>query len=316
MESTEGKNRVFREIRDYLAYFLVRVFICIIQAVRIETCERIAEVLAIFANDILRLRRDVIEENLRHVYPNWTVEQRRLLSRKMWRHLVLMICEVAHVPRKVHETNWRKYVKVSNREAMVRFLLDTRPTVIVSGHFGNFEVGSYTSGLLGFATHAIARPLDNHYLHRYLEQFRAAKVQFMIPTEGSTHLIQQVIQSGGTLSLLGDQNAGRKGCWVDFLGRPASCHKAVSVFTLSGGAPMIVMYLRRLGRPMQFELGMNGIVDPETMDDDLRGIKPLTQWYNQRLEELILEDPDQFWWLHRRWKDQPTPRGRRRKAAA
>ena len=147
---------MLRQITDYLAYFLVRVFICVIQAVRIETCERIAKVLAVVANDMLAIRRNVLDENLGHVFPDWTVAERRRLTRKMWRHLLMMICELAHVPRKVHETNWQQYLKIPERRQIVRYLLDTRPLLIVSGHFGNFETGAYLAALLGFPNYAIA----------------------------------------------------------------------------------------------------------------------------------------------------------------
>ena len=61
--------------------------------------------------------------------------------------------------------------------------------------------------------------------------------------------VQAVLDSGGALALLGDQSAGPKGCWVEFLGRPASCHKALALFTLSGGAPMLASYARRTTAP-------------------------------------------------------------------
>lgn len=304
-----------QRITDIAAYLLVRLVICIVQAVRMETCQQLARVLAFLATDVFRVRGQVTDENLANVYPHWTAAQRRNVTRRMWEHLVIMVCEIAHVPRKIHETNWRRYITIVRKREMVSYLLDTRPLVIVSGHFGNFEVAGYTAGLLGFPTFAIARPLDNVYLHRFINRFRGSKGQFMLPKDGSGHLIQAVLESGGTLSLLGDQYAGPKGCWVDFLGRPASCHKALAVFTLAGGAPLIVSYAKRIARPLQFEIGVAGIADPANLDPELRGVKPLTQWYNHRLEELIRSAPEQYWWVHRRWKTEPRKKSKEKRAA-
>ena len=64
---------------------------------------------------------------------------------------------------------------------------------------------------------------------------------------------------------------------------------------------------------MQFEIGVVGVADPQSMDPQLAGVKPLTRWYNERMEEMILGAPEQYWWVHRRWKGQPP--ARRRKAA-
>ena len=304
-----------RRLTDWLVYLAVRTAICIAQAVRIETCAAIAGWLAYLANDVARLRHQVTDENLRHVYPNLSDDERSELARGMWRHLILMACEIAHVQRKIHDTNWRQYVRVRNKRQIVRYLLDNRPLVIVSGHFGNFEVAGVMTGLLGFPTHTVARLLDNPFLDRYINRFRATRGQYMLPKDGSSQQVQDVLDAGGSLVLLGDQAAGPRGCWVDFLGRSASCHKAIALLTLTSNAPLVVAYARRLDQPLQFELGLEGVVDPHEKHAALAGVKPLTQWYNQQLERLIRTDPDQYWWLHRRWKGQP-PQRRRRDGAA
>jgi Kdo2-lipid IVA lauroyltransferase/acyltransferase len=294
-----------RHLTDRLAYLLVRVTISLIQAVSLETCQTVSRWLAVLAFDVARLRRGTIDENLRHAFPALTPRQRHEMARRMWRHLFLMVCEIAHTPRKIHETNWRRYVRIHRKRDAVRYLLDQRPIVLVSGHFGNFELTSYMVGLFGFSTYAIARRLDNAFLDRYLNRFRSAHGQFILPKEGSAAQVDAVLRSGRALALLGDQAAGQKGCWVDFLGRPASCHKAVALFTLVSGAPLLVCYGRRVGGPLEMELGVEAIADPTSGGEELEGVKSLTQWYNQALERIILADPSQYWWVHRRWKGQP-----------
>ena len=294
-----------KQLADWLAYLFVRLFICLIQTLSLETCQAVSRLLAWLACDIVRVRRRVVDDNLRHVFPAWTDRERQDVTRQMWEHLFLMVCEIAHAPRKVHETNWRRYFEFRGKREMVEILLDSRPTVFVSGHFGNFELSSFMMGLLGFPTYAIARRLDNPYLDRYINQFRSTNGQFILPKDGSSAQVDAVLRSGGVIALLGDQSAGPKGCWVDFLGRPASCHKAVALFTLVSGAPLVVAYGKRTGGPLQFELGMGGIADPQVPSEDLGGVKPLTQWYNRALEQIILAAPEQYWWVHRRWKGEP-----------
>ena len=130
------------------------------------------------------------------------------------------------------------------------------------------------------------------------------------PGRRSAKTIEAILADGGNIGMLGDQHAGKRGCWVDFLGRPASCHKALALFTLTSKAPMMVCYAKRQDRPMQFEVGMTGVADPACPDEHQDNVKTLTQWYNERLGELILATPHQYWWLHRRWKGQPASRKR------
>lgn len=303
-----------RLLIDYVVYLIVRVLVCVIQALHIETCQTLARGIAFLAGDLLRIRGKVIEENLRHVYPHFSDQERKALTRRMWEHLVLLACEVAHAPRKIHETNYRQYFSFERQPEVLKYLLGFRPVVIVTGHFGNFEVGGYVLGLLGFPAFTIARPLDNPFLNRWVNSFRSLKGQYLLPKDGSAKQVDRILKSGGMLSLLCDQHAGDKGCWVEFLGRPASCHKALAVFTLVGGAPQIVMYNRRRGGPLRFEIGCPGIADPSSLPEELASVRPLTQWYNRRMEEVILENPEQYWWLHRRWKEPPL-RARLRAAA-
>lgn len=294
----------YRLFGHWLVYLLVRVLICFVQALRIETCARLARPLAVIATDILRIRGQVIDENLRCAFPEWTGQRRRHVTHQMWQHLILLVCEIAQVPRKIHETNWRKHIHLTgkSRRTFVRYFLDPRPLAVVSGHFGNFEVAGYASGLFGFPTVTVARPLDNPYLDRFLKRFRRATGQWILPKKGSAKQIAESLDRGYTLALLGDQDAGRKGCKVEFFGREASCHKAIAVFPLTSGAPLLVCYTKRVGRPLLFEMEVIGVADPEQGGPHLEGIKPLTQWYNRKLEAAIRKSPEQYWWLHRRWK--------------
>lgn len=291
---------------DWLVYFAVRTVICILQAARLETCAKWSDMLAWVIYDVARLRRRVIDENLQHAFPEWDETQRQEAARGMWRHLLLMVAEVAHAPRRIHDTNWREHVRIEGAREIVSQLLSRRATVLVSGHFGNFEMAGFVAGLLGVPTYAIARPLDNPYLHAYITRFRSSTGQFLLSKEGSAPQIQAVLESGGALALLADQHAGPKGAWVQFFGRPASCHKALALFSLTNNAPMLVCSARRAHGPLNFVVGLADVFDPDDAPAQLQGVAPLSQWYSDVLEEVIRQTPDQYWWVHRRWRDPPA----------
>lgn len=292
------------KVKQWLVYLMMRCIICVVQTLPIETCQTMSRGLAWLAHDGLKIRRKIVEENLRHAFPNRSPAEYRRLALHMWEHVFLMVCELAQMPRKVHDTNWRDHVFMSKADmrSYVNAMLSERPAIVVSGHYGNFEVGGIISGLLGFPTFTVARPLDNPYLHRFITSFRERTGQFMLPKQGSAKQIDAILQTGGTMVLLGDQSAGPKGCWVEFFGRPASCHKAVALFSLVNRAPMLLAYSRRR-RPLQFELGVIATFDPE--QEEMAGVRPLTQWYNEHLERVIRVTPEQYWWLHNRWKNKP-----------
>jgi len=301
-------------IGHYLTYLVVRILICVIQAVSLETGWQLARQLAWLMSDVIPLRRKVVDENLAYAFPELSESQRNRIRRAMWEHLFLLVLEVAHAPRKIHETNWRQYIRLKNVAPMVRELMTDRAKLLVTAHFGNFEVGGFALGILGYPTYTVARTLDNPYLDRFVNRFRGATGQYIIPKKGGFDVMLDVMEAGGVMTLLADQYAGEKGCWVKFFGRPASAHKAIALLSLENDAPMVIAYARRLNRPLQFEMAVTAIADPRTTRNEIGSIRELTQWYTDQLESFIRQHPEQYWGVHRRWKD-PRPERRKAKAA-
>ena len=287
----------------YLTYLAVRTLVCLLQSLRLETIAAAAPWLAWVAADVVGIKRQVVEENLQRAFPQLDSAERDALARGMWQHLILLAGEVALAGRKIQRTNWRRYIRLHGADRLLRLLLSERPTVIVSGHFGNFELGNVLFGLLGVPTLAVARKLDNPYLDRWLRAFRGRTGQRMVDKIGGYDEIVATLEHAGTVSLLGDQYAGRRGCWVDFFGHPASTHKAIALFALHHDAPLVVATARRGGKPLHYDMVIDGIADPRTSDAHVQGVKPLTAWFTERLEAAIRVKPAQYWWVHRRWKD-------------
>ncbi len=303
-----------KHVVDFLVYLVVRFLICTVQAVRIETGAKIARRLAWLFCNVIRIRGKVVDENLAHAFPDMSESDRKRLARQMWEHLFLLVLEVAHAPRKIHETNWRQYISLRDSDRLVQCLLDDRPTLIVSAHFGNFELAGYVLGILGFPTYTVARTLDNPHLDRFLNRFRSGTGQYMIPKNGGYDRIVDVLAHGGTMTFLADQYAGKKGCWVEFFSRPASAYKAIALLALDNDAPVTVCGAARVGEPLHVELNTCAVADPRETSEQIGTIHELTQWYTSRLEEIIRCQPGQYWWLHRRWKD--PRRAHRKKLAA
>lgn len=304
------------QLGSYAAYILIRLVICIVQMFPIETSARGCSFLATLFCNVLKIRKRVIDENLAHAYPEWTPEQRQALAWKMWEHLFLLVCEVALTARKFHAHNWHKFVHLGNESYFVEDLLGDRAIMMVTGHYGNFEQSCYVFALFGYRTYVVARPLDNPYLDRYLHQFRSSTGMQILSKQSDYDRILEVLDEGATVGILADQYAGTRGCWVDFFGRPASAHKAVALFCLNQDAILTVGCCRRLNKPLHYEIQLYGYADPRKIPStNSKSVKDLTQWYTSCIEEIVREEPSQYWWLHRRWKDRREEHRQRRLAA-
>src|SRR5207302_9657639 len=158
-----------------------------------------------------------------------------------------------------------------------------RPVRMVTSHFGNWGMGSYTLGLLGFKLHAVARPLDNRYLDEYLRRFRERTGQKLLAKKGDFDRMQEILAAGGVLGTLGDQDAGQRGLFVDFFGRPASTHKAVALLALEFQVPLLVVHNRSLGEALHYKVALEDTILPEEYAGRPDAVRAITQRFSTAL---------------------------------
>jgi KDO2-lipid IV(A) lauroyltransferase len=300
-----------KPIGDWLVYLAVRVLVCIVQASRLERCYDIARWLAAFAYRVDRRHRVVALDNLRRAFPGrYSEAQLPQIVRGVYEHFACMIVEIAHIPRKLHETNWRRYVKLRGHEQIVDLLLHDRPLIFQTGHFGNWEVGGYVLGLFGFRPYSVARSLDNPYLEGLLRSFRMRTGQRIIYKRGAFDQVDAALQRNSLVAFLSDQDAGPRGVFVEFFGRPASTHKGVALLSLKHSAPVAIGVSCRRGRGLQYELITQTVIDPLRLPHSADPVWSITQRACAALEHIVRAHPEQYLWLHRRWKHQPAPAAR------
>jgi Kdo2-lipid IVA lauroyltransferase/acyltransferase len=301
---------------DLLVYIAVRIVVCIIQALPFPIARRLACGLAWMAYRVDRRHREVARENLYHAFPELRgrpAECDRLV-RQCYRHFCLVLIEMAFLPRKLHSHNWRKYITLVGFPPLVDGMLSNRPLLMVTGHFGNWEMAGFLIGVLGFRSYAIARTLDNPHLERFLKKFRQKTGQTILAKKGDFDNISGVLTGGGKLATLGDQDAGERGLFVNFFNRPASTHKAVALMALQFDVPMIVAGVPRIGHPMKYEVIIEDAIFPEEYRDRPNAVREITERYTAALERLARRHPEQYFWLHRRWKHRPRARSAKQAA--
>lgn len=310
-----------KRITDYFVYLFVRIIVCVIQSLSLKTGHTVARKLARLFTDIIPVRKKLLEANLQIAFPEKTSQERHAIILKMWEHLFLMGIEIFLARRKVRDLNWLDHIRLRNVSPLLCLLHQDRPIIMVTGHFGNFEMGGFSLGVLTYPSNSVARTLDNPFLNRFIMDFRESTGQFLISKNDGYEDILKVLESKGLMAFLADQSAGPKGCFVDFFGKEASAYKAIALLSLQYEAPIVICYsLRRTDEngeflPMQFEMHITGVLDPLHLPPDIQNVKQITQWYTMKLEEGIREYPDQYWWLHRRWKENKRQKRPQEKTA-
>lgn len=305
-----------RPALDYAVYLAVRAVVAVAQAMTVEQSYAFADALAAILHAVDKRHRAIGVENLRLAFgaDNSDAERRRLVK-DVYRHFCRMLMEMLHIPRKLRLGNYRDRISLVGHEPVIDRLLDGGPVIMLTGHFGNWEMAGYLFGVFGFPPHSVARTLDNPYLDDFLRSFRERTGQKMIPKKGGYDDMLAVLRRGGILSFLADQDAGQRGMYVDFFGRPASTHKAIALLAIEHKAPVVVGYARRVGPGFRYEVGCDAIIEPDEWTGTADDARLLTQRYTSALERIIRRDPEQYLWLHRRWKHQPAAKKPRVAAA-
>ncbi len=307
------RNKVRRPWLDYLVYLAVRLVVAFAQMLTIEQSYALARSLAWCLYQVDARHRKVGLDNLVSAFGDrYTDAERDRIIRGVYLHFCSMLMEILHTPRKLHLTNWRERVAVVGHEPMMdQRITGGRPMILLTGHYGNWELAGYLFGLFGFPTVSVARALDNPYLDRYLRSFRERTGQSLIPKTGGFDQMVEVLQNNRILSFLADQDAGQRGLYVNFFGKPASTHKAIALLAIEHRAPVVVGVARRVGPGFRYEIRCEEVIDPADLTGTAEDVRILTQRFTSALERLILQDPTQYLWLHRRWKHQPKEKLRR-----
>ncbi|NLF33252.1 MAG: lysophospholipid acyltransferase family protein, partial [Planctomycetes bacterium] len=114
-----------------------------------------------------------------------------------------------------------------------------------------------------------------------------------------------VLAAGGTLCFIADQDAGRKGIFADFFGRPASWYKSIGLLAMQYRVPIIAGAAARQGRGFHYRIAVERIIQPEEWDAQADPLQWITDTYAAALERIIRANPEQYLWVHRRWKSRP-----------
>jgi Kdo2-lipid IVA lauroyltransferase/acyltransferase len=313
----------FRQRLEY-GVFLTLVFI--VRCLPVRTTVQLAEGLAWCVHHLApqRLTRyQVSRENLSLAFgESLSDHEADRIIHGMWRHLFRMIFEMVQLPRRFRLHSCADVLEFERREDCVKALCSGRPVLLLGGHFGNWEISVNTFGHFGFPMGVVARHLDNPHLHRWFREFRESTGNSLILKHGAGADLSAIMERGGMATLLCDQDAGKNGLFVNFFGRPASTFKSIALLALQYNALIVVGGAFRLPEPQQrearwvrFRLVTQDVIDAADFQN-AGGISELTQRFTSSLEDLIRKAPDQYFWVHRRWKTPPEARRRKREAVA
>ena len=301
---------------DYIFYVLVRILAAFLMVPDVNTSLRWARFLGSGLFQIYGRGRQRAIDHLRESFPQKDQAWIEQTARRSFEHIVMFAFDVLYTTRLIRISTWQRYIRLGEMSEVLQLILQGRGIIMLTGHYGSFEVAGYAMATFGLQTYSIARPLDNPYINRYMLDVRQRQGQIIVDKKGATESMLQILDSGATLGFIADQNAGHKGVFVDFFGRKASTYKSIGLLAMQYNLPIVISYCRRLNDRFQFELGVTRIIKPHQWRDKDDPLHWITAQYTAAIEEFVREEPEQYWWIHRRWKTRPRAERRAQKALA
>lgn len=249
--------------------------------------------------------RKTAELNLRLAFPEWTEEQKRGVLSRMTRNLGWMAVEFARFPKYTRE-NIQNVVVLDGHENFLSGHQRGKGVLYLTGHIGAWELSSYAHALYGFPLHYMARPLDNKPLDAMVNRYRGYSGNKPIYKNESARLLLRVLKEAGTVGILADQNTmPDEGMFVDFFGTLACTTTGIARVALHTDAAVVPGYAvwdRDMGK---YRLRFEPPVELVRTGDTERDIRENTQRFAKVIEGIIRKYPDQWVWIHARWKNRP-----------
>jgi KDO2-lipid IV(A) lauroyltransferase len=238
--------------------------------------------------------------NLRCAFPEKDMGELIGIAKGVYRNLAITAAEFFSLPSITRE-NLHEWVEMEGLEHFEAGMARGKGLLTIIAHFGNWELMPVSFPLfLKFPkpSYIVYRPLDSPVLDNMVEHVRTINGHIMIPKGGSGKRIME----NNSIGILSDQNvSAREGVFVDFFGRPACTGAGLAVLALRSGAPVLPMFMARQ-KSGKYKFILKPLVEISQTGDYERDLLENTQRFTRVVEDVVREYPDQWFWIHQRWK--------------
>ncbi len=293
------------KFKHRLEYGLFQFFFQLTKLLPRKVLLKLGRGIGTFAWNKLKFRRQVIIDNLTHAFGTekdeaWVLET----AHDFYRNLGMTMMEFLAAGHRSSQ-DLLDNVVIEGREHVEELEARGKGAMMISGHFGNFELLLPRAATEGMTVFGIAKPQSNKLIEKFQNDIRTREGVEIILTGGSFQRTLNALKGGGLVGLLGDQDAGRKGQFVEFMGRPASVSRGPATLAVKAGCPILMAFLYRQPDNSHL-LKIEPIIEIDPAWDEETAIRRLTEIHTAKLEEAVRRAPAMYYWVHRRWKSSPV----------
>jgi KDO2-lipid IV(A) lauroyltransferase len=250
--------------------------------------------------------RSIARRNLEIAFAHLTPGQRSSILRRTYRNFGRMAAEWVHFPD-LDRSNIERYVNYAGREHWDDAIRCShgRGILVLTGHFGNFELLSVAHSIYGHRIAIVQRPNRNPVLDQAIAARRRRFGNLTVPRKGAAREVLKLLQDDWMVAVPLDLDT-RHGAFVDFFGTLAATNPALARIAMVSGAPVLPAFMVRQGAAPQHQITILPVVELRSHANRNDSIRENTQLFTSTIESMIRRHPDHWNWIHRRWKTRPS----------
>jgi Kdo2-lipid IVA lauroyltransferase/acyltransferase len=291
-----------KELTDYtFARLLLKAFTLMPRSL----ADRAAKAIAWCGFQFARRQRIAGLQNLKMAFPESSALEREQILRGCFQNLGRLLVEFAHFPE-LNKANIVQHVVHDGLENYLEGLRRGRGVIFMTAHFGAWEMSSFAHALYGYPLKFVVRPIDNPKVEELISRYRILSGNVPIQRKQAARDILKALRRNEAVGILFDQNTTRsEGVFADFFGTPAATTPSIALFALRTGAAVIPGFLIWDESLKKHRLRLDPPVELLETGDLSHDVLENTKRFNKILEGYIRQYPDQWLWIHRRWKTRP-----------
>jgi KDO2-lipid IV(A) lauroyltransferase len=287
-----------------IVYGLISIFFKLVGQIPQQWVYRLSHFMGLLLFHVDKKHQKITLSNLTNAFKNEKdSDEIRHIAQQVFKNLALILFEIGW-SLTLTKKEASKYFAVKGLPHLKAAHKKGRGVLVFTAHAGNWELLPVASSRVGYEISILFRPLDFPPLNRFFLEIRSRFGAKMIPTARSMRKILQDLKQGGLIGILMDQNVDwYEGVFVDFFGRRACTNKGLALLALKTKAPVIPIFLIREKTGFTVEIGEE--IPLVKTGDKIKDIETNTQQYNNAIEAFVRRYPDQWFWVHQRWKTRP-----------
>ncbi|MEE9450592.1 MAG: lysophospholipid acyltransferase family protein [Ignavibacteriaceae bacterium] len=288
-------------MKNRIEYFVFLLFSIIFRILGLKTSRKLSGLLTFIFYYLVPIRKETVIENITNAFPEYDEKKIQSIAYNTYKSFLTAFIEILYLP-KISRQELKAAVDCPNKDLIETKFKEEKGVILLSAHFGNWEYVAASVALqLNIPFSVVVKPQRNPYVSDWMNNVRTRWNNDVVSLGLSIRKIYQTLKEKKIVAMVADQRGPQESIKVEFFGRKVSVHMGPAALALKTGSPILYGIPVRQ-KNYSYKIVMHEISKDNLPEDDEEKIIELSQRHTAYLESFIREHPEQWLWMHKRWK--------------